>query len=138
MEQGSMDQIAKITRNFKQLEDQLKKEGEFLKDQLEQKKKENSKLEKSLFEERRSNKILMNETQSMSRRSTSRISSSAETNAQEYIQNFLRLEKENQNLKVENKLLLEEMVFLRQLSQDEQDLIFASVLGFAVNQRAFE
>jgi hypothetical protein len=125
-----------IQQRFQQMESQRTNEIKLLRDQLENKKKDLSRLEKSLFEERRSNKLLMSETQSMSRRSTNRISSSAEINAQEYIQNFLKLEEENRSLKEENKLLTEELVFVKDKSQEEQGLIFTSILGFVVNQRA--
>ena len=125
-----------IQNRFQQMESQRTNEIKLLRDQLENKKKDLSRIEKSLFEERRSNKLLMSETQSMSRRSTNRISSSAEINAQEYIQNFLKLEEENRSLKEENKLLTEELVFVKDKSQEEQGLIFTSILGFVVNQRA--
>lgn len=125
-----------IQNRFEQMESQRTNEIKLLRDQLENKKKDLSRIEKSLFEERRSNKLLMSETQSMSRRSTNRISSSAEINAQEYIQNFLKLEEENRSLKEENKLLTEELVFVKDKSQEEQGLIFTSILGFVVNQRA--
>jgi hypothetical protein len=137
-EKESRQQIEKIQERFEQMETQRKKELIHLREQLESKKKENQKLERSLFEERRSNKLLMSETQSISRRSMSRVSSSAEINAQEYIQNFLKLEEENRVLKTQNSLLEEELVFVRKLDADDQELIFASVLGYVVNQRALD
>ena len=133
-----MSQMEKITTRFQQMETQRANEVKLLREQLESKKKEMSKLEQSLFEERRSNKLLMSETQSMSRRSVSRISTSAEINAHEYIQNFLKLEEENRALKDENKFLTEELVYVKNLNQDDQELIFASILGFVVNQRALD
>jgi len=135
-EKDSITQMETIQNRFKQMEAQRTNEIKLLRDQIESKKKENAILEQRLFEERRSNKLLMSETQSMSRRSTSRISSSAEINAQEYIQNFLKLEEENRSLKEENKFLTEELVFVKNKTNEEQELIFASILGFVVNQRA--
>jgi hypothetical protein len=135
-EKDSITQMETIQNRFKQMEAQRANEIKLLRDQMESKKKENAILEQRLFEERRSNKLLMSETQSMSRRSTSRISSSAEINAQEYIQNFLKLEEENRSLKEENKFLTEELVFVKNKTNEEQELIFASILGFVVNQRA--
>lgn len=128
--------MEKIQERFQQMEVQRSNELKMIREQLENKKKENSRLEKSLFEERRSNKLLMSETQSMSRRSTNRISTSAEINAQEYIQNFLKLEEENRTLKDENRLLSEELVYVKSLGEEEQRLLFASILGYVVNQRA--
>ena len=128
--------MEKIQERFQQMEVQRSNELKMIREQLENKKKENSRLERSLFEERRSNKLLMSETQSMSRRSTSRISTSAEINAQEYIQNFLKLEEENRTLKDENRLLSEELIYVKALGEEEQGLLFASVLGYVVNQRA--
>ena len=124
--------MEKIQERFQQMEVQRSNELKMIREQLENKKKENSRLEKSLFEERRSNKLLMSETQSMSRRSTNRISTSAEINAQEYIQNFLKLEEENRTLKDENRLLSEELVYVKSLGEEEQRLLFASILGLSL------
>jgi len=137
-EKDSISQMNKITERFEKMEIQRDAELAHLREQLEGKKKENARLERSLFEERRSNKLLMSETQSISRRSMSRVSSTAEINAQEYIQNFLKLEEENRVLKAENSLLGEELVYVKGLYRDEQELVFASVLGYVVNQRALD
>lgn len=131
-------QMGKIQENFEHIKSQQNSEIVSLRDQLDNKKREVGKLEKCLFEERRSNKILMSETQSMHRRSVSRMSVSSDINAHEYVQNFLRLETENRNLKDENRLLAEELLFVKNRAESEQGLIFASVLGFVVNQRALD
>lgn len=137
-EKDAMQQMEKIQRRFEQMGSSQRKEIDSLRELLKAEKKETQRLENSLFEERRSNKILMSESQSMSRRSMSRLSVATDLNAQEYLQNFLRLEQENRSLKVENKLLAEEVLFVKNRAESEAGLVFASVLGFVVNQRALD
>lgn len=137
-EKDMIKQMEKIHENFEHIKQQQNSEIVSLRDQLELKKKDVGRLEKYLFEERRSNKILMSETQSMHRRSVSRLSTSSDINAHEYVQNFLRLETENRSLKIENNFLTEELVFVKNRAEREQGMVFASVLGFVVNQRALD
>ena len=84
----------------------------------------------------KSHKILISETQSISRRSISRINLSTDNSkGEEYIENFLRTEVENKKLKLENRLLSEEIQYIKKINNDEQELVFASVVSFALNQR---
>lgn len=129
-ENDSFKQVQNLQERYQKMEKQREQDFISLKEKLEKKNKEISKLEKSLFEERKSNKILMSETQSVSRRTISRISSANEINAQEYLQNFLKLEEENRTLKIQNKALNEEMIYQKIEKDYEQNLLYSSIASY--------
>ena len=123
-----MGRLEKITSNFKALEEQITKEKTMLTLQLDQRKKQVGSLEQELFGVKRNNKILMSETQSISRRSISRVGNSGQLEAKKYIDQFLKVNAENQNLKMENGLLSEEIVFLQKRHIGELGVLYSSLV----------
>ena len=123
-----MGRLEKITSNFKALEEQITKEKMMLTLQLDQRKKQVGTLEQELFGVKRNNKILMSETQSISRRSISRVGNSGQLEAKKYIDQFLKVNAENQNLKMENGLLSEEIVFLQKRHMGELGVLYSSLV----------
>lgn len=122
------ERLEKITTNFEAIESQINKEKDLLLKQLEQKKVQINSLEQELFESKRHNKILMSETQTISRRSISRIGNSAQMEAKKYIDQFLKVNAENQNLKVQNALLAEEIVYLQKRHLNEMGVLYSVLI----------